>query len=491
MTSTRHQPVKKEWNFENLQVFATAFWLIGLELWRGVIHRTLPLWCFWVGIAVCAALGMRLDTYPWRRANAAFLYPSHPWVYWPYAAFLIGIGFWCWGLYRVGARRQLVNRLTEAFKTAGLETSTHRVPGFIDDEPLDEFCRKLVLQPVGLPLSQFQKAKERLQACLGVYIDEFREDIARGTLTMLYAHEPMSPNEPLENVRAFPGYSFAVGKGRSGWVVAKLQDIPHYLVAGLTNSGKSTFLRQAITTLYLNNPKMEFSLIDLKGGLEFQLFEGLKRVRVFASASQALTALRDASAELDHRIGLLRDRKCKDIIAYNQLEDVDRIARKLLVVDEAAELFLAGDGASANESQEARRVASHIAAQGRAVGIHLIIATQRPDKTAVASHTKTNLQGRLCFQMADNASSMTILDSGRATDLPPVAGRAIWKNGFSLTEIQAPYLSVEKTEEALAPYRPAPVEVVAVTHEKAKAPKTIKPPVDTESEDDLLKGQTR
>ena len=124
--------------------------------------------------------------------------------------------------------------------------------------------------------------------------------------------------------------------------------------------------------------------------------------------------------------------------------------RVLVVVDEAAEMFLVGNHASANEIQKARRVLSQIARQGRAVGIHLIIATQRPDTRALDSQIKANLTGVPCFPMANDASSLTVLGNGRATDLPSIAGRAIWKSGVEMTEVQTPFLSTEETEVLLS-----------------------------------------
>jgi len=79
-----------------------------------------------------------------------------------------------------------------------------------------------------------------------------------------------------------------------------------------------------------------------------------------------------------------------------------------------------------------------------------MIGTQRPDKNAVDPQTKANLSGRLCFKMADNASSMTILDNGRATDLPIIPGRAVWQSGLDNLEVQAPMLSAESAKELIA-----------------------------------------
>lgn len=457
-------------SFAGALVIANALRLMGRELWRGARSRSLPFpICSGIGVLVCALLITRVDAYAWRWLGVAWLYPFKPFLYWIYAAFWIGIGFWSWAVFRVALRRKLTRRLTETFVTAGLKTAGNRVPGFISDDPVDGYARKLLLHPVGLPVSQFEKSKPSLETGLQIYIDDIKEDRRKGTVGILYAHTPMDSKVAFKELKGVPTHSFAIGKARSGWMYAKLREVPHVLVAGFTNAGKSTFLRQVITSLYLHNSKANFSLIDLKGGLEFQLFDRLPRVQVYANVAQAIRALELACTELDQRIELLKSNRCKDIDALNEKPDSPKLSRRIIVIDEAAEVFLAGDLAGAKEAQTARRMASHIAAQGRAVGIHLIIATQRPDRSAIAPQTKANLQGRLCFQMADNASSMTILDSGRATDLPPIPGRAIWKNGLDLIEVQTPLLTSEEASSLLASFRRDP-ETTAETAPQLQLP---------------------
>ena len=162
-------------------------------------------------------------------------------------------------------------------------------------------------------------------------------------------------------------------------------------------------------------------------------------------------------------MAVLKLNECKDIVAFHKMPSEDRkypknwntkavLDRHLIVIDEAYELFRVGPGSEAKEIQEARACANAIAQKGRALGIHLVIATQRPDKDAVDSQTKANMAGRLCFKMADIPSSTTILGSKRAADLPKIQGRAIWRCGLDEIEIQAPNLGVEEAKSILAPF---------------------------------------
>jgi S-DNA-T family DNA segregation ATPase FtsK/SpoIIIE len=435
------------------------------ELWRGIKTNTIP-WhfcCGW-GVVFATSFALRWDALVWKLAHTGKLYPFWPPLYWAYAFVWITMGFWLWVLQRTIARYNLVNRLTRAFTNAGLVTKTGRKPGFIADEQMDKHLRKLVVTSAGLPKTEFEKAKAFLSSELQVHIDEIRAHIERGTVDILYAYSAMPDTVPFNPEECKTPLNFKVGETRVGPLYVSLRDVPHILAGGYTSSGKSTFLRQALTTLTLNNPGVEFTLIDLKGGLELMVFKELPGVQLYSRPLEAIEALKYVESLLEKRMALLGANRANDLNAYFKVPESKRIYpkewpkerklnRHIVVVDEAAELYMASATLAAKDAQVAKRLTSKIAALGRAVGIHLIIATQRPDKNAVDPLIKTNLQGRLCFQMADNASSMTILDSVRAADLPPTKGRAIWRNGLDLIEVQVPWLSREDMEPMLASKR--------------------------------------
>ncbi len=125
------------------------------------------------------------------------------------------------------------------------------------------------------------------------------------------------------------------------------------------------------------------------------------------------------------------------------------IQRQVIVIDEAAELFLSNSKSNISEVQELTRKAIRIAAQGRAVGLHLVVATQKPDSKAVNGQIKANLTGIISFPMATLGASFSILGNGRAKELPAIPGRAIWKNGLDQFEVQTPYLGPQETKNLL------------------------------------------
>jgi S-DNA-T family DNA segregation ATPase FtsK/SpoIIIE len=286
-----------------------------------------------------------------------------------------------------------------------------------------------------------------------------KENREYGTLDLIYSHSPM-PSEVEWSSDWLKSNDLVIGQTRSKLVKTRFSDVPHLLIAGQTGGGKSTFLRQLITAQFLSDPSTEFILVDLKGGLEFQMFQDLARVDVKPDINSAVATLEKFESILNARMSILKDNKCKDRDAYlqwcaskDQNPHVNIASRYVIVIDEAAEMFLAGSHASAAEIQKARYVISKIARQGRAVGVQLIIATQRPDGRSLDPQVKANLTGVVCFQMANDASSIVVLGCGRASDLPAIPGRAIWKSGAVLVEVQIPYMSPNLVEELLVNHR--------------------------------------
>lgn len=433
-----------------------------VEIFHGVRTRRIP-WaeCFlWANASALLVL-FHLDKAIFKRVGFLRFYPTRPMYYYGYCAALLLFGFLGWGFVQSALRKRLLRRLTEIFSQAGLKNALGRFPAFISDYPVDEATRKLRLGRSGFSREQFEKAKGSLESSLQVYIDEMRENRERGTIDVIYSHSPMPERTEIDNITHVAPLTFVIGKTRAKEITANLSRVPHLMVAGQTGGGKSTFLRGLITTLYLNNPEFEFTLIDLKGGLEFQIFEKLPRVRVMASVEQAITNLKSLETVLKERMALLKANDCKDITAYLALSGAKRVSapgntgaseylnRHIVIVDEAAEMFLAGGHANSGDIQIARRVLSQIARQGRSVGVHLVVATQRPDAKSLDPQVKANLTGVVCFQMLNDASSITVLGVGRATELPPIPGRAIWKCGAEMVEIQTPFLSTEEVEGLL------------------------------------------
>lgn len=437
-----------------------------VEIYFGLLSGSLNWFvCITPGLIANLMLLLRVDAFLWRKIGISFLPPHGAKGYFIYLGLSSFSGFLIWGIWQTILSVRVSRRLTEVFQTSGLKNAIGKLPSFVFDRPIDEFTRKMRLTRANLPASQFIQAKESLESALQVYVDEIKENREHGTIDITYASQSIPEQVKPLQVEAIERNSVFIGETRAKKIFFNFEEMPHMLVGGQSGGGKSTFLRQLITTLYLSGKNNQFYLVDLKGGLEFQTFENLPRVSVIPQASTALDTLVTLEESLEERIGLFKAAGVKDIDAYlalpeekrNEVEikqgSPGRISRVFTVIDEAAELFLAGGRSNAESTQKAKRLAIKIAAQGRAVGLHLIIATQRPDVKAVDGQIKVNLSGKLAFQMPNHASSMTILDNTRAASLPRIPGRAIWKTGLEMVELQTPFMTVAHAEELLKPFR--------------------------------------
>lgn len=426
------------------------------EIGWGIYNRTLP-WHLCGGWMIISTLILffKIDYWLISKTHLKFLYPHYSFFYKLYALFFATFGFLAWGFSQANQRNQNLKKLTYAFRNASLVSNIGRIPNLISDYPIDSVNRKLKVTNAGFPLKTFQEKSNFLASELGIHIDSIKENRERRSIEIIYSHIPMIEEYKYGADLSTRPLEFIVGRTRANLITTNFSQQPHLLIAGQTGGGKSTFLRQLIVHTHLNMKSASFLMIDLKGGLEFSLFENRKQFTVVPSVTSAIEELKKIDKILEERMSLLKSNDCKDIESYLKKKEKDSklkfLNRQFVVVDEAAEMFLAGHHASSKDIQVARSVLSRIARQGRAVGAHLIIATQRPDSKSLDPQVKANLTGVLCFQMMNDSSSIAVLGNGRATDLPKVAGRAIWKSGMDMLEVQTPLLGIDDAEKLLGP----------------------------------------
>lgn len=426
------------------------------ELLHGIEANTIP-WNICAGwmVGSITVFFFKIDLFILKQTHYKELYPYHPYIYKLYLFSISTLAFWLWAWSQVKKRKDKLKILTNAFKNAGLESKIGRLPQLISDFPIDLMTRKMRLTNAGFPLTNFQLQSKYIESELGIFIDEIKEDREKRTVDLIYSHYPMATEILYSQEKAKRSFEFLVGQTRANTITTSFKDTPHLLVAGQTGGGKSTFLRQLIVHTHLQKKGCQFLLIDLKGGLEFSMFENRKLFNVVPNVLAAVTQLQKINSLIDERMTFLKDNACKDIDTYfkkvNKSKEKIDLTRQIIVVDEAAEMFLAGHHAKSKDVQAARGIMSRIARQGRALGIHLVVATQRPDSKSLDPQVKANLTGVICFQMMNDASSIAVLGNGRATDLPKVPGRAIWKNGTEMLEVQTPYMSAEMAELLLGP----------------------------------------
>lgn len=209
--------------------------------------------------------------------------------------------------------------------------------------------------------------------------------------------------------------NIVVGKDVAGkpWL-ADLSRMPHLLVAGSTGSGKTVCLNTIILSLlYQNGPDdLKLILIDPKR-VELPTYNGIPHLMspVITDVKQTTKALRWAIMEMERRFEMLSAAGARDIKSYNeQVAAGERMPYLIIIVDELADLMVAA-------SSEVEASVIRLAQMARAVGIHLILATQRPSVEIITGLIKANITSRIAFSVASLVDSRTILDSAGAEKL--------------------------------------------------------------------------
>lgn len=209
--------------------------------------------------------------------------------------------------------------------------------------------------------------------------------------------------------------TIALGKDVSGEAVfADIATLPHLLIGGATNSGKSIGLATLITSLLMRNTPKEVRMvmIDPKR-VELTLFDRIPHLMcpVIKDVKEAAGVLRAVWREMDRRYDLFSERGFRNIQAFNeQASFADRMPYIVVIIDELADLMI-------QCGAEVETVIVRLAQLARAVGIHLVIATQRPSVDVITGLIKANIPSRMAFSVASQIDSRTILDSKGAEAL--------------------------------------------------------------------------
>ncbi|ADU30960.1 FtsK/SpoIIIE domain-containing protein [Evansella cellulosilytica] len=226
-----------------------------------------------------------------------------------------------------------------------------------------------------------------------------------------------------------------LGISRKGKEYVDLTKAPHGIVGGETGGGKSTFIRQLLTAIaILRDPRqVRIHLFDLKFGLELSMFENLPHVETFVDdVYKVEEALKNINGELDKRGQLIKEKsRKKDIEAYNNsVPEEGKLPYHLIIVDELAEI---------EDTDSIQRIAR----LGRALGFHMILATQRPDAKVLEGQIKANCPMKVAFKVINSVNSKIILDNVKAAQIPKeYPGRSIVQFKTE-REVQTPLLEEE------------------------------------------------
>jgi DNA segregation ATPase FtsK/SpoIIIE, S-DNA-T family len=254
--------------------------------------------------------------------------------------------------------------------------------------------------------------------------------------------------------------TLAMGKDINGRIVtADLATMPHVLIAGSTGSGKSVAINAMImSVLYKATPQqVRMILVDPKR-VELGMYEGIPHLftPIITEPKLAANALRNAVREMERRLKLLASRSVRNIDQYNKLfdhqtpslfeegEEEQPLPHIIIIIDELADLMML-DKANVEEA------ITRLAQMARAVGIHLVLATQRPSVDVITGLIKANVPTRVSFRLATKVDSRTILDSNGAEALLGRGDMLFLPPGTSrLQRLHAPFVTEKEIADVVS-----------------------------------------
>ena len=267
----------------------------------------------------------------------------------------------------------------------------------------------------------------------------------------------------------------AIGKGTLGDIsILDLVEMPHLLIAGTTGSGKSVSLNTIIVSLLyqLKPEEVKFVIIDPKK-VEMSLYRGLENhyllkfngidESIITKKDNAILALRSLEKEMDSRYDLLAEAGKRNISEYNEMmkkSKKDLMPYIVLMIDELADLMM-------YSPRDVEAPIARLAQLARAVGIHLIVATQRPSVDVITGVIKANFPARIAFQVATKIDSRTILDENGADKLIGKGDMLYQKPGSPApVRMHGAFITLKEIEDLVnhISSQPKPNEVIIETY---------------------------
>ena len=280
-----------------------------------------------------------------------------------------------------------------------------------------------------IPLQEWEKKRLAIETALGITIVKLT--YAKGKSRVLVYAVPAGDDLPeklewKDSYLSPDSFVLTLGKSYTGPVTVNLARIPHILLGGSTGSGKSVLLK--LLLMQALRKGAEVYIADFKGGVDFPKVWHQKCRMCFAE-EDLCNILDQLVEELERRKSAFKALGCPNIDAYNEIAERP-LQRLIYACDEVAEV-LDKTGADSERKKLLSQIESRlstIARQGRAFGIHLILATQRPDATIIPGQIRNNMDHRVCGR-ADSVLSQIILDNTSAAEQIPKDARGRFITG--------------------------------------------------------------
>ena len=313
------------------------------------------------------------------------------------------------------------------FGASSISNNLHRI-GFVNSvgeaplllsKSIDKNNSKIItleFKTFGIPLSEWADNQDRIESALNIHIDEIYEGKnCRSVIVKCVDGENRLSDfiEWSENMLSKECFEIVLGEGYSGRVSVNISKIPHMLIGGSTGSGKSILLKLVLMQCVKKGAKIYYA--EFTGGVDIPNVWH-KKCCLLTDEETLLKVLIDVTTELKRRKQILRNAAFANIDEYNRNTE-KKLQRIIFACDEIAEV-LDKTGLTKQQKDEILKIESElslIARQGRAFGIHLVLATQRPDAGILNGQIRNNIDTRICGR-ADNVLSQIILDNTDASD---------------------------------------------------------------------------
>ncbi|MBQ7085157.1 MAG: hypothetical protein IJM95_07905 [Anaerotignum sp.] len=281
-------------------------------------------------------------------------------------------------------------------------------------------------EPCGIPLKEWQDKKERIETALNIHVLKITHGKNRKRILLHTVSGEQDLPEILHCKDAElskKDFELVLGQSFGGKVKVNLTKVPHILLGRSTGSGKSVLLK--LILMQCVKKGAEVYIADFKGGVDFSPAWHLN-CKIITEETELLDVLTMIVEELENRKVLFRESGCANLTEYQKYYDAKRY---IFACDEVAEV-LDKTGLSKEQKELVTKIESKlsvIARQGRAFGIHLILATQRPDANILSGQIRNNIDYRVCGR-ADNVLSQIILDNTAASDEIPKDAQGLFLN---------------------------------------------------------------
>ncbi len=320
------------------------------------------------------------------------------------------------------------NKAQENLWKIGLVNHVGEMPYLMKKEHSKNGSTVLEFESNGIPLVEWQNKQSRIEAALNLNITKMEQGKNRQRI-ILYAvsGDKQLPEKIIwkEQYLKKEEFLLVLGQSLQEQVLVDLKQIPHLLLGGSTGSGKSILLKSLIMQCVKKDAVVYIA--DFKGGVDFSPVWH-KQCQIITEEETLLNTLMMIVEELEKRKDLFLAHSCANISEYNRKEP-ENLQRIIFACDEVAEL-LDKTGLSKEKKELVTKIEGNlsvIARQGRAFGIHLILATQRPDANILSGQIRNNLDYRICGR-ADNVLSIIILDNTDAAEKIPKSAQGLFLN---------------------------------------------------------------